>query len=401
LSDPFYIGPSRKSRFRARRPGEERPPAPVPAPPEAEAQPETYQPDEFTAKAAEDAAPVVAVEDRPATAARPRQTSLPVNFYDPGLQVPWLRVILGVCLFAVGGALGYFIGGAVKSAAAERRAAGIAKSFRSVDKPPALTEAERAQLDAAYSAGREGRYADSERMFSTLSQKHPDWAKLPLEIARMNIYQGDNIGAQLVLGRLMQQDSDARPDAFFLAGVLNLKAASYADAEASFAAATDADPTRSEYFYFWGDCLRQEGKPREAEMRFRSALARNQYETAEDLLQLKVWLCDITMDQEKKDGADTAINAGLAAPFPRAAALLAAAARALKADNVSVASSFLARGRASMDQTVFQVVMHDPTFVQESWRPELAQFYMAPSAGPPPPAAKPGTPPPPPQAKKP
>jgi tetratricopeptide (TPR) repeat protein len=368
-----------------------RPPGPIPSPEQVGARQGTYEPGEF--RAPEETGLIVEPEDRPTTAARPRQTSLPENFYDPGVQVPWRRLLLGVCLFAVGGALGYFIDGSLRSAAAARRAAVIAKSFRSVDKPPALTRAERAQLDAAYSAGREGRYADSERMFSELSQKHPALAKLPLEIARMNIYRGDNIGAQLVLGRLMQGDSDARPDAFFLAGVLNLKAGSYADAETSFAAATDADPTRSEYFYFWGDCLRQDGKPREAETRFRSALARNQYETAEDLLQLKVWLCDITMDEEKTDGADTAINAGLAAPYPRAAALLAAAARALKADNVSVAAGFLARGRAAMDQVVFQVVMHDPTFVQESWRPELAQFYKAPSAASVAPAGKPGQPP--------
>ena len=80
----------------------------------------------------------------------------------------------------------------------------------------------------------------------------------------MDIYRQDYTGAQRILSGLMQGTSDARPDAFFLSGVLNLKAGDYQDAEASFAAATDADPTRSEFFYFWGDCLRQEGKPQEA-----------------------------------------------------------------------------------------------------------------------------------------
>jgi tetratricopeptide (TPR) repeat protein len=394
VSAPFYGGPSRKSRFRARRPEEEHPAVEPAASGDVEDGPEYYQAADFPPVEHPESLPVL--EDRPSTVARPREKFQPEGYYDRG-RVPWLNWLSGAALLAVGGVAGYFIGGAAKSATAVRQAGVTAKSFRSVDRPPAFTEVERTALDAAYLAGREGRYADSERLFTELSRKHPGWVKVPLEIARMDIYQGDNIGAQQILGRLVQQDSDARPDAFFLAGVLNLKAADYADAETSFAAATDADPTRSEYYYFWGDCLRQDGKPLEAEARFRSALARNQYETAENLLQLKVWLCDITMDQEQADGTDTAINAGLTAPFPRAAVLLAAGARALKAGDFKGAAGFIGRGQAAMDQVVFRVVMRDPSFLQESWRPELASFYQTPStaaSAPPaaPPPSKPGAP---------
>jgi Tfp pilus assembly protein PilF len=277
----------------------------------------------------------------------------------------------------------------------------VVPTIQTIDRPPPLTADERTQLDAAYATGREGRYNESLEMFAALSQKHPSWDKIPLEIARMDIYKENYLDAQKILGSMMEGDSDVRAGALFLSGVLNLKAQNFPDAEASFAAATDADPTRSEFFYFWGDCLRQEGKPEEAGKRFRSALDRNQYETAEDLLQLKVWLCDITTDQEKTTGTDAAIDAALATPYPRAAALLAAAARSMKINKFSEAAIFIARGRAAMDQTVFRVVMHDPTFKQESWRPELAGFYQE---SPPQPAAAapaPASPAPTPTAKRP
>ena len=440
----FYSrGPSRKSRFRPRRPGEERASEPLPGSGEGDAEQEHYEQEPGSAElyaqeqeaaelyaqeqeAAElyaqeqEAAELYAQEqdavigqgpsevqgglaavdpgafdaqaepatyepgetlsdpnDRPSPMARPRGAFTQERYvYTSPYAIPWLRPLLWGALVVAGGAGGYFIGLAGKSVPVAKPAPKI-PTIRMVERPPPLTVDERQQLDQAYESGREGRYSQSAQLFGALTQKHRLWTKVPLEIARMDIYQADYIGAQKILGDLMQGDTDARADAFFLSGVLNLKAQNFPDAEIAFAAATDADPTRSEYYYFWGDCLRQEGKPQEARTRFLSALYRNQYETAEDLLQLKVWLCDITSDQEKTDGASAAINAALAAPFPRAAALLAAAARSMKVDRFNEAASFIARGRAAMDQVVFNVVLHDPTFFQESWRPEFGQFYAA------------------------
>jgi Tfp pilus assembly protein PilF len=319
--------------------------------------------------------PVLDPEDRPSIAARPRRPPSQERYvYTSPHTIPWLRPLIWGTLVACGGVAGYFVGLNGQPPPGTKPKPAV-ETIRTVEKPPPQTADERAQLDSAYEAGREGRYSESGQIFTTLSEKHRLWTKIPLEIARMDIYQEDYIGAQKILGGLMQGDTDARADAFFLSGVLNLKAQNYPDAETSFSAATDADPTRSEYYYFWGDCLRQEGKPQEAGVRFRSALYRNQYETAEDLLQLKIWLCDIMTDQEKTNGTDAAIDASLATPYPRAAALLAQAARLMKANRFAEAAGFISRGRAAMDQVVFRVVLHDPTFLQESWRPELAPFY--------------------------
>jgi Tfp pilus assembly protein PilF len=393
MSAPYSSGPSRKSRLRQRSGVQRGFTLPTPAVPEEEApeqmvnQPETL---ETPAPAAAETDP----QDRPSTAARPRVPFVHTSYgYASPPNRHLRRWLIALALLGCGIAAGYYIGASGQSGSQVKKHARV-DTIETVDKPPSLTEDERTQLDTAFSEGRARHYKESEQIFTSLVQKHPAWSKVPLEIARMDIYQEDYIGAQRILSGLMQGTSDARPDAFFLTGVLNLKAGNFRDAETSFAAATDADPTRSEYFYFWGDCLRQEGKPQEAGIRFRSALQRNQYETAEDLLQLKVWLCDISTDQEKIDGADAAINAALAMPFPRAAALLAAAARSMKADRFAEAAAFIARGRAAMDQIVFNVVLHDPSFFQESWRPELAPFYK-PAGAPQPlagraPAAAPG-----------
>ena len=84
-------------------------------------------------------------------------------------------------------------------------------------------------------------------------------------------------------------------------------------------------------------------------------------------------------DQEKTNGTDAAIDASLTTPYPRRG-VVGAAARAMKANRFAEAAQFMTRGRAAMDQVVFNVVLHDPSFFQESWRPEIAPFYAEPGA---------------------
>ena len=152
-------------------------------------------------------------------------------------------------------------------------------------------------------------------------------------------------------------------------GLLFMTNSAFQDAESNFAKAVAMDPARPDFYYFWGELLRREGKPLEAASKFRSALLRNQYETAEGLYRLKMWLSDIQADQEKTSGASAQIDAGLAQARPPMEALLAGAVRSIKAGQVSEAAVLLGRARQVVEPTVFFVVMQDPSLSQESCRP--------------------------------
>ena len=136
------------------------------------------------------------------------------------------------------------------------------------------------------------------------------------------------------------------------------------------------DPARPDVFYFWGECLRREGKPQDAADKFREALTRNQYETAEGLYQLKLWLSEIQSDQEKAKETNAKIDADLASGHPSGPALLAAAARELKAGRFKEAGARIGQAQKVIEPAVFHVILQDPTFLEESHRPELAAYYQ-------------------------
>ncbi len=175
-------------------------------------------------------------------------------------------------------------------------------------------------------------------------------------------------------------------------GLVSLVEKNFQEAETSLAAAVAADPTRPDFFFLWGECLRDEGKPLEAVDRFRSALLRNAYETADGLYRLKLWLSEIDANVENTEGLSAAIDTALAQPSPPMETLFAAAARDLKAGNSRAAAEHVRRARDRVDPEVYHVIMNDPTFAPFRARLEAAE--PMPSAPPaespvPPPAAVP------------
>lgn len=164
-------------------------------------------------------------------------------------------------------------------------------------------------------------------------------------------------------------------DANLSLGILFAMRRQYADAESSFERAVAVDPTRADIFYFWGESLRQEGKPLLASRRFRSALLRNRYETAESLYRLKYWLSEMESGEDGKDGIAEQMDTALALPRPPMEALFADAVRNLQAGRIVEGTEKLRRARQSVEPPVFAVIIRDPAFIQESWRPELAGFF--------------------------
>lgn len=229
------------------------------------------------------------------------------------------------------------------------------------------------EVDSAFELTKKGRYADAHLAFTGLRDRHPEWPSMAVEAARVCLYEHDTQAAQNVLGVLTA--NRLTPDADFMLALLHLTNKEFELAETSFGLAVALDPARPDFFYFWGECLRRDGKPQEAIDKFRSALLRNQYENAEGLFQLKLWLSEIQADKEESTGAGREIDASLALPRPPYEALFAAAGRAIKVGRFPDAADFMKRAQSITEPAVFRVILQDPTFLEESTRPQLAGFY--------------------------
>ena len=196
---------------------------------------------------------------------------------------------------------------------------------------------------------------------------------MQIEAARAALYEHNFDEADRLLRTLLRAGPSA--DGEFLSGLLQMTLQAFDKSEAAFGRAIAIDPSRPDIFYFWGECLRREGKPQDAAEKFHQALIRNQYETTEGLYQLKLWLSEIQADQEIAKGSNAKIDADLATGHPSGAALFAAAARYVKAGQFKEAGERIGQAQKTLDPAVFRVVLQDPSFLQESYRPELAPFY--------------------------
>ena len=236
------------------------------------------------------------------------------------------------------------------------------------------------ELDAAYAARESSRFTEAEQMFTALGRKHPDWGTMEVEVGRTLLYAGNLKAARVVL-TASGDKGPTRAEANFLLGTLFVAEKLYPQAESSFAKAVELNPTDPNYYYFWGECLRKEGKVLAAIPKFRSALLRNQYETASGLYRLKLWLSEIEADLAATDGVNAEIDAALSQSIPSMEALVAAAARDVKAGDATAATNHLNRARERMDPAVFRIVMNDPFFAPLRSRPEFVEAFKLVSPG--------------------
>ncbi len=237
-----------------------------------------------------------------------------------------------------------------------------------------LSAADQNDLDMAYAVRHERQHEKAEKLFTALLDKHPDWAPMQVELGRTLFYAGKSYEATTLLKAAVQEGKEPA-EANFLLAVLGKARKSYAEAEANFARAVAINPTLPEYYFFWGECLRAEGKLLEATAKFRSAILRNQYETATSLYQAKLWLTSIEAGQESSDGIKEQIDAALAQPHPPMEACVAAAARSLMAGDFAATAGHLARARRRADPTVFRYIISDPFFAAAATRPEMAALF--------------------------
>ncbi len=283
----------------------------------------------------------------------------------------WRWLLVMAALLALGLAGGYALG--LANAPAALASAKVMKhSGKTV--LDGLTPEVQAQVDAAFDATKHTHYKEAGERFAALHREHPEWWSMSIESARAALYQHDIAEAKHALNDVTSEQG--LPDVDFIMGLLHLTNKELDLSETSFATAVARDPARPDFYYFWGECLRRDGKPREAVEKFRAALLRNQYENAEGLYTVKLWLSQIQADQEETSGTNKEIDTALAAARPPYEAFFAAAARELKAKRYQGAADFIRRALAVTEPAVFRVIMQDPTFLEESaTHAELAPFY--------------------------
>ncbi len=238
---------------------------------------------------------------------------------------------------------------------------------------PPLTRADNDELDAAYGALNTGKYAEAEKLFAALRDKHPGWESMGIEVGRAFGLQRNWSRARTALAA--EIDAGRLPvEANFQLGILYAEQGEDAESNASFEKALAIDPSRADIYFYRGEILRRQGRPLEAIDKLRSALARNRNPSVGPLYRLKFWLSEIEAGQEESDGTATRINTALALPRPPMEAVFAGALRNIRAGKMQDAAALLARARQAVEPTLFSAIVHDAAFAQDNWRPELAPF---------------------------
>ena len=248
---------------------------------------------------------------------------------------------------------------------------------------PSLTPADQSALDAAYAARAAGNFQDAEARFLALGQTHPTWKSMLVEIGRTRLYHRQFNDAATVLRQAIAGGL-APAEANAVLGALYKAQQSYSAADECFAQAVALEPTEPVYYFFRGECLREQGKVLEATAQYRSALLRNQYETAAPLYRVKLWLSEIESDQAKANNLDASLDEALKRPDPPMEVLFAAAARDLKANDINAAFRRILLARQHTDLGVFQVVINDPVFAPIRKRPDLVKrlLFVSPPVAP-------------------
>ncbi len=283
----------------------------------------------------------------------------------------WLFVLTGLVGLALGGTGGYFLN--AQRAGTAPAATGSETDNRAAVPILPLNPAALAEVDAAFEANKRGKFAEARLDFTGLAARHREWPSMQIEAARAALYEHNFDEADKKLNALVRAGPNA--DAEFLIGLLQMTLQVFDKSEAAFERAIAIDPARPDIFYFWGECLRREGKPQDAAEKFHQALIRNQYETTEGLYQLKLWLSEIQADRETASGTTAKIDADLVSGHPSGAALFATAARHIKAGRFKEAAEGIGQAQRTLDPAVFHVILQDPFFLQEAYRPELAPYY--------------------------
>lgn len=291
-------------------------------------------------------------------------------------EKPRFFLLAGLAVF-VAAAGGYAVG--LLTAPASPSGAGeaterSAASATAKEAPRALDpEQVEAETSAAFAAMKERRFEDARTRFRALAAQGPRLHPVGLEVARCFLYEGNCLEAQRTLEPYLTDERTAA-EAHFLFGLVKLTERDFELAANYFRRAAAAAPTRADAHYMLAEALRRAGKNSGASPHYRAALARNQVETNELTYRLKLWISEV-QDGTLSESRRAELAAALQKPDVGSEPLIVEAAVRLKAGDFAGAAQRLGEASKLMEPLLFKVMLFDPLFSQEAWRPELAPFY--------------------------
>jgi Tfp pilus assembly protein PilF len=291
----------------------------------------------------------------------------PVNSLVNWLSHRWRETLIILALAALACAVGWGL--------ARRKPAPLADPMIELWTVPGLSAPQQRALDDAFAALKTGHLAAAEQKFADLLKQQRLWTILNSDRACVALAQHNEARFLALVEQGEKDGSLQAADGKLLLALRMTKPGSFSAANQLFAEAAAADPTRSDVFDQWGDCLLRWGKPAEAAKKFRGALLRNPFPGMDDLYGTKFVLAQIQSGQDAATGLGQRLDLALASPEPPSAALFAGAARAMRTNGYAEAAAFLERARRVTAPSIYLVLLLNPAFRGDSWRPELAPLY--------------------------
>ncbi|MBS0658702.1 MAG: hypothetical protein JSR82_10715 [Verrucomicrobia bacterium] len=282
-------------------------------------------------------------------------------------------LLLAGLVAVVAGVGGYLLGQLTAVGAGARTVDSEPKSGRPQIAEALNPEQIRAETSAAFTSMKERRFGEARTKFAALAARSPHLFPLGLEVARAYLYEGAFLDAQQALQPYFQ-DSRTAGEAHFILGLVQMTERKFLDAVGTFQKSIEAAPTRGDAHYMLAEAMRRAGKSEGASQHYQAALARNQVETNELTYRLKLWISQVqdgTLSEARRAELATAVQKPELGSEP----LVVDAAVLLKAGDFAGCARRLTEAGRMMEPLLFKVVLFDPFFSQESWRPELAPFY--------------------------
>jgi tetratricopeptide (TPR) repeat protein len=282
---------------------------------------------------------------------------------------------------------GFLLGRATlsaKAAAAARRSVPLPADS---DKEPALLSAsEMALIDQAIAAENAGDTKKAFTIFDQLRHGKGHVAGLDYQLASLAFRSKDAASALMLVNRSIAQN-EAVSDCYALRGLI-MNSRGVLKGLHDFQAAAQVDPFGAKSFLFWGEALRRAGRPQEALVHLREAVARAQNPWDQAMDELKVRLTQIEIGQGKDFAA--ALEAEMALPSPPVPWLLTAVAQELHDGDFPAAARNLERARPLLGAALMAGTLRDYFFMAYADKPALATVYAeilgrpAPTQSPPP-----------------
>ncbi len=239
---------------------------------------------------------------------------------------------------------------------------------RGPDKYPGLSSDE--LLETALAAEKRGDWKEATDRMIAAKQKDHALAGVLFRVGKGSYERGDFEGAAVALEHAIRLGENLAA-ANYYRGLIAAKRKDLAAAAGYFEAATKADPFVADYFYFWGEALRLDQRPREAIRRYQQALERTPGSADAELCQFKIRLARIEAAEVPQVAADVA--AARAAGPLSTSWLLTDAALQLHAGRIAEARQLIDDARAASASQLFLTCVSDNVFLRAAEaHPEIA-----------------------------